>query len=145
MGLVEAKQSGQELRSHVGDGGTQRMALFAIHVEEASRAAMEVRVLDAKLRAAFFNEAAHLSRLADARQVAFHVGHETRYASLAEAFGNDLQGDGLTRTRGTGNQAVAVGHFAHHIERAVVAMRNVKLVVVSEHISRISRFQNSKI
>ena len=95
---------------------------------------MEVRILDTELRATLLDEAAHLSSLADAREVAFHVGHEARNASLAERFGKHLQGDGLSRTRGACNQAVAVGHLANHIDVSVVAMRDVELMVIGVHI-----------
>ena len=113
------------------------MSLFAIHVEEACRTAVELWVLNTELRATFLDEAAHLSSLADARKVAFHVGHEARHTRLAEGLSEHLQGDSLTRTRGTGYQAVTVGHLANHIDVSVVAMRDVELMVVCVHVSLI--------
>ena len=95
---------------------------------------MELRVGNAKLRAAFLNEAAHLTCLADTRKVSFHVSHEARYTRLTEGLGEDLEGDGLTGTGGTGDETVTVGHLTHQVERPVVAMRNIELVVVSVHI-----------
>ena len=52
----------------------------------------------------------------DAGQVAFDVSHEDRYAGGAEAFGHDLQGNGLARARGPGDEAVAVGHLGEEEE-----------------------------
>ena len=133
LSLVEVEQTGQQLRTHLRDGGTEGVTLFAIHVEETCGAAVEVGVLDAKFGAALLDEAAHLSRLADAREVAFHIGHEARHTSLAEGFGKHLKGDGLTRTRGTCNHAVTVGHLTNHVDGTVVAMCDVELFVFCIH------------
>ena len=134
LGFVEVEQSSQQLGTHLRDSGSEWVALLAIHVEETCRATVELWVFDAKLRATLLDEATHLSRLADTREVAFHVGHEARHACFAERFGEHLQSDGLTRTRGTCNHAVTVGHLANHIDGTVVAMRDVELFVVGIHI-----------
>src|SRR5215211_2514120 len=49
--------------------------------------------------------------LADARQVAFDVGHEDRHAVGGKTLGDRLQGHGLAGPGGAGDQAVSVGVF----------------------------------
>ncbi len=46
---------------------------------------------------------------ADAGQIAFDVGGEHRHAGGREAFGQDLQRDGLAGAGGAGDEAMAVG------------------------------------
>ena len=137
LGLVQSQKARQELRSHIRDGSSQRMALLTIHIKEACRATMELRIFDAEFRTAFLNETTHLSRLANSRQVTFHVSHETRDTCLTERFGQHLQGHRLTRTRSTSNQSMSVGHFSNHVDGAIIAMRNVELLVFCIHISLI--------
>ena len=96
------------------------MSLLPVHVEKAHRAALELRILNAELRQAFLDEARHLTHLGDTAQVAFHVGHEARHASLAEGFRQHLQGDGFTGSGGTGNEAVPAGHLPYKGEGAVL-------------------------
>jgi hypothetical protein len=44
------------------------------------------------------------------------VGHEDGHSGGAEAFGHDLEGNGLARPRGPGDQAMAVGHLGEKVE-----------------------------
>ena len=89
------------------------MTLFAVDIEETHGTSLELRDLDTKFGQPFLYETAHLACLRDAAQVAFHVGHETGNACLAEGFCHDLQRDGLAGTRGSRYQSVAVGHLAY--------------------------------
>ncbi len=123
--LVQLQQARQQLRSHLTDGGTHGVSLLAEDVEETHGAGLELRILQPELRQAFLNEAAHLAHLRDAAEVAFHVGHETGHASLAERFGHHLQGDRLSRTCGTRYQSVAVSHLSYHTQCAVGAVGNI--------------------
>ena len=120
--FIQFQQAGQQLRTHAGDRRAHRMSLFAENIEETDRAVLELRVLDAEFRETFLNETGEFSDLADTGQVAFHIGHEARNAGLAEGLCQNLQGDRLARTGGTGDKAVAVGHLAHNTDRAVLAM-----------------------
>ena len=79
------------------------MALLAEDVEEADGAGLELRVGYAEGILALLDERGHLPRLADAAEVALHVGHEAGDAGLAEGLGEDLQGDGLAGARGAGH------------------------------------------
>ena len=124
--LVQSQQTRQQLRSHLADGGTHGVSLLAEDVVETDGAGLELRVLDAELRQAFLNEAAHLAHLRDAAQVALHVGHEAGHAGLAERLGHHLQRDRLTCTRGTGNESVAVSHLTCDTQRPLLTVGNVK-------------------
>ena len=101
------------------------MSLLAEHVEEPYRTRLELGVLYSKLRQTFLYESAHLASLADARHIAFHVGHETGDTNLAERLGQHLESYGLTRTCGTCHKTVAVGHLANYAQWASLAMGNV--------------------
>ena len=131
--LVQFHQAAQQVRTHVGDGRTHGMALLAEHVEEADRAALELRILDAEFRQTLLDEPGELAHLADAGEVALHVGHEARDAGLAEGFGQDLEGDGLTGTGGAGDESVAVRHFADDGDRAVGAVGNIQPAFFIKH------------
>ena len=53
--------------------------------------------------------------LADAGQVALHVGHEHRHAEAAEVLGQRLQRDRLAGAGGAGDQPVAVGQRGQQV------------------------------
>ena len=131
--VVESEQSGKELRSHGRNGGTHGIALFAKDVPESHGARLELRILDAELGTTLLDEARHGACLADAAQVALHVGHEARHTGLAECLGQHLQRNGLARTCGTCNKAMAVTHLPYQMDRAIGRMGYVKLFVGSVH------------
>ena len=110
------------------------MSLFAEHIVETNRTSLELRIFESKFRQPFLNESAHFARLTDAGKVAFHVGHETGHADLAEGFSQHLQTDGFARARGSGNQAVTVGHLPLNTERTVFTMRHIKSMFLIIHI-----------
>ena len=124
--LVQLEQTTEQLRTHLRDGGTHGMALFAKHVVEADRTTLELGVLDAELWHALLDEAAEFSYLRDTREVALHVGHEAGHTCLTECLGHHLQGDSLTGTRGTGDESVAVSHLTCDTERTIGAMGDVE-------------------
>ena len=104
------------------------MALFAEHVVETSRAACELRGLQAELRQTLLDKSAQAASLADAGQVALHVRHEAGNACLAEGFGQYLKGNGFTGTGGTGDESVAVRHLADNGNRSVRTMGDIESV-----------------
>ena len=57
--------------------------------------------------------------LADSGEVALHVGGKNRHADAAETFRHHLQGDGLARAGGAGDQAVPVRHAGQQVQRIV--------------------------
>ena len=138
--LVQLHQAAQQVRAHVGDGRAHGMALLAIDVEEADGAALELRVLDAELRQALLDETGKLARLADAGEVALHVGHEAGHAGLAEGFGQHLQGDGLAGTGGAGDEAVAVRHLSDDGDGAVCGVGYVQPAFFIKHVYLFLRY-----
>ena len=123
--FVQLHEAGEEHGAHVGDGGAHGVAFLAEDVVEADRCAVELRVGNAEFLAAFLDERGHLSCLRDAREVAFHVGHEAGYACLGERLGQHLQGDSLACTRGAGYEAVAVRHLSVDANRAVLPVCHI--------------------
>ena len=101
------------------------MSLFAIHIVKAHGTGLELWILNTELGQSLFNKTAHFASLADAREVAFHVGHEAGYSRLTESFGHDLQGDRFARTGGTGDKTMAVGHFSFDRKRSISAMGDI--------------------
>ena len=63
------------------------------------------------------------STLVGAGDVALDVGHEHRNARLREALGHNLERDGLARTRGAGDKAVAVRLVEQQVHVLVVGLR----------------------
>ena len=131
--LVQLEQAAKQLRAHLRDGGTHRVALLAEHVVETDGATLEFGILDAELRQALLDEAAHLSYLGDAAEVSLHIGHKAGHACLAECLGHHLQGDGLTCTCGTRDESVAVGHLTCDTERSVGAVGDVEPAFLVVH------------
>ena len=138
--LVQLHQAAQQVRAHVGDGRAHGMALLAIDVEEADGAALELRVIDAELRQALLDETGEPARLADAGEVALHVGHEAGHAGLAEGFGQHLQGDGLAGTGGAGDEAVAVRHLSDDGDGAVCGVGYVQPAFFIKHVYLFLRY-----
>ena len=132
--FVEPEQAAEKHRTHVGNGGTHRMTLLAEHVEEAGRAACELRILDAELGQALLDEAAEAAGLADAGEVALHVSHEAGDTHLAEGLRKDLEGDGLAGAGRTGDEAVAVRHLADNGNRSLGTMGYIQPVGFVVHI-----------
>ena len=87
------------------------MALLAEDVVEAHRTGLKFRILNAEFRQPLLYKTAELAFLADAGEVAFHVGHEAGYSCLAEGFGHHLQCYRFSSAGCSGDKAVAVGHF----------------------------------
>ena len=66
------------------------MTLLAEHIEETYRTTLEHWVFNTEFGQSFLDESTHLTRLRDARQVAFHICHETGHTCLTERFGHYL-------------------------------------------------------
>src|SRR4029079_11760397 len=63
------------------------------------------------------------ARLAHAGQIAFNVGHKYRNATLAKALGDTLQRYGLSCTRRTGDNTVAIGHVCEEVKLTLAVFR----------------------
>jgi len=123
--VVQVEQAGQKVGAHVAHPCAHRVSLLAKHVEQAGGAGLELRIGHFELVLALFDEARRGAHLADAAQVAFHIGHEARHAHLAERLGQNLQRHRLTRTRGARHEAVPVRHLTQYTQSALVAVGNV--------------------
>ena len=121
------------MRSHLRDGGTHGVALFAKDIIESHGTSLELRVLYLEFGQALLDEATHLSNLRDTAKVAFHVSHETGHPCLAECLGHHLKGDSLSCTCGTGDKTMPVCHLTCNAECTVCAMGDVKPSFFVEH------------
>ena len=70
-------------------------------------------------------------------QISLYVSQEYRYSGITERFCQYFQGNGFTGSRGTGNQAVAVGHFRQDADFLPIGIAYPDFIIV-EH-SRPSR------
>ena len=109
LGFGQVKDSGQEDRTHFGDGGSDGVALGAEDVPEHGWGCLVGVVGDAEFSGSCFEFRVRFAGLGDSRQVALDVGAEDRDAGRREGFGHDLEGDGLAGAGGTSDQAVAIG------------------------------------
>jgi hypothetical protein len=66
----------------------------------------------------------HAAHLRDAGQVALDVRQEDGHTQVRQTLGQALQGDGLARARGTGDQAVAVGQSGQQVALGVFVPGN---------------------
>ena len=107
--FIQVEHAAQQQRPHVGHRGTHRMALLAKHIPQRGGASHRL----GRCQTAFFQNTGqfftHDAGLADAGQIAFHIGHENRHADSGKAFGQGLQGDRLAGSGGAGDQAMPVG------------------------------------
>jgi hypothetical protein len=102
-------------RPHVGDRGAHRVAGFAEHVPERDRAGRGLE-REAEHLGALDHLGVVRAGLAQARQVALHVGQEHRHADRGERLRQRLQRDGLAGAGGAGDQAVAVGVLRQQVD-----------------------------
>src|SRR5262245_4184151 len=93
------------------------MSLFAKHIPEHDRAGLASEVVDLKLLCPLDDFRIVCTRLAQASEIAFNVGHENRHAAPTEIFSERLQRDRLSRARGARDQAVAVRHLRQQKDR----------------------------
>ncbi|SKO19729.1 Uncharacterised protein [Mycobacteroides abscessus subsp. massiliense] len=124
--VVQIHQTRQQQRAHFRNGYPHRNAGFAVNIPKAHGETLQPLLAQAKLGNAFAHLAAGSTRLRDARQIAFDVNQKYGNALAAEGFRHTAQGHGFTRTGRTGDQAVAVRHFALDFERFPVGTRNLK-------------------
>ena len=130
LGVVELQQAGHQHGADLGHGGAHRMALVAEQVPEDRREGAARVAVDLELLGALDGVRIVAAGLADARQVAFDVGHEDRHAIGRETLGQGLQGHRLAGAGRAGDQAVPVAVFQQeklvgvarsHEDRGIVA------------------------
>jgi len=109
LDVVEVEHPGQKHRSHLGDGGPERMPLLAEDVPEDHRSARGLE-RDAQSLHPIEHLLVRLGGQRHAGEIPLHVGQEDRHADAGEPLGQYTEGDGLPGAGGTGHQAVPVGH-----------------------------------
>src|SRR5947209_8346546 len=93
------------------------MAVFAEHIPKHDRARFALEIGNAEFLRAFGYLRIVATGLAHPSKVSLNVRHEDWDAAGAEAFGERLQRDCLSRARRPGNKAMAVCHFRKEINR----------------------------
>ena len=128
LGLVQRQHARQQQRPHVADRGPHRMSLRAEHIPQCGRAGAWGGGIELALGENAGELGADGAGLADAGQVAFHIGHEHRHADAAEVLGEGLQGDGLAGASGAGDEAVTIGQRRQQTAGGLAALRDEERV-----------------
>ncbi len=115
--FVEAHQPREQQRAHFGDGGADRVPLFAEQVPEDHRIVAigpcRVANFGGALRKRLMHLGGRTARHRHAGEVALYVGDEHRDAHRRKALGEALQGHRLAGAGRTGDQPVTVRAFEH--------------------------------
>jgi hypothetical protein len=113
LDLVQVHQPGQHERAHLGDGGSDGVALLSEQVPELDGIVAIGPGGIADLRGpggeGVVKLAHRRSGHGEAAEIALHVGDEDRDPGLRETLGEALKGDRLAGAGGSGDQAVPVG------------------------------------
>jgi hypothetical protein len=117
VGLIEAHQQLWLLRiTHLGelfivlgDGGPQRMILFAQHIPEFHRAGGDGGQLQSQQFTSLAEHRLFLASGGQAGEVALHLGQQGGHTDPADLLHQALQGHRLAGASSAGDQAVTVG------------------------------------
>ena len=108
LGIVEFEQAAEQMRTHFGNRGANRMAQLAVDVPEHDRIGVRAPV-NAELVDARLEPVAHGAGLRQAGEVALDVGEKDRHAKLGKSFSQQHQTDRFSGAGGAGDHAVAIG------------------------------------
>ena len=117
LGIIQAKHTAQEQRSHFLHGSTDRMSLLAIHIPKHGWECLVLEAGHAAGRQPLCQPITVLAGANHTAQIALHVAQEHRNTHVRKAFCQHLQGHSFPRARGSGNQAVTVGHLRQQTNR----------------------------
>ena len=127
LNVVEVHQPAEQQRSHLADGGADRMALLAEQVPELDRRVVIRPVGHADVGGALGEDRVDLRRRraghGKARKVALHVGDEARHARRGQSLDDTLQCDRLAGAGRARDQPVAVGPLELKLLRIGAARR----------------------
>ena len=130
LGRGQSKNTGQQLRPHFADGGADGVTALLINIPESGGiAAIGEDIPQAEFVNALLHPLAALTGGADTGHIALDVAQEHRHACVRKGFRHHLHGDGLSRTAGTGDQAVTVAHVQAHFHPLIVRQTHVDLAV----------------
>ncbi len=142
LGVVQVQQAREQQRPHFRDRGAHPVALLAEQVPEHHREGLEGVVVQADGRSALHQLGVFATGLADTRQVAFDIGHEHRHAAARKVLGQNLQGDCLAGTGGTGDQAMPVGKPRQQVDGlGPLADENTRIFLRGHVVFRSSCFR----
>ena len=115
LGLAQSQDKGEQVRTHVGDGGPDRVPGLLVDVPEDHGVAGVVEgVPDGELVDALLHPLVVLAGAGQAGHVPLHVAEEDGDPRVGKGLGHDLHGDGLAGAAGPGDEAVAVAHAQVH-------------------------------
>ena len=103
-------QPGKQQGAEIGKGGANGMSLFAVYVPEGNREPAKSEIRQSHEIHPLPDLRVLLTRLAESREIAFHVSKEYRDALQAEFFRQTLKGDCLPGACRTCDEPVTVGH-----------------------------------
>ena len=130
LGWGQPKDAGQQLRPHFTDGGADGVTALLIDIPESGGiAAIGKGIPQAEFVDALLHPLAALTGGADTGHIALDVAQEHRHTCVRKGFRHHLHGDGLSRTAGTGDQAVTVAHVQAHFHPLIVRQTHVDLAV----------------
>ena len=109
--VVEIQQTRQKQWSHIGYGCAHRMTGFSVYIPENRRVGPRLIIFHADAFQTFEQFFRGNARRSNAGKIALDVGHKNGDADGGEGFGHFLQRNGFAGSRGSGNQAVTVGHL----------------------------------
>ncbi len=110
LDVVQVEDPPEEERPHLRDGGPHGVPLLPEEVPEGDGIPQVFESVQFELRRPFHDFRVVAPRPRDPGQVPLHVRKEDRNADGAELFRQHPQRDGLAGARGSGDQAVPVGH-----------------------------------
>lgn len=116
LGFVELQELGEEKGAHLGDGGSDLVALIGEQIPEDDGSGFVCVVLEIDDLGALFEFWISASGLGESAEVAFDIGHEDGDTHLGELLGEDLEGDGFSGSGCAGDESVAVGEFGELVD-----------------------------
>ncbi len=126
--VVQAEETPEQQRPHLGNGRAHGMPVFAEHIPEHDGAGFAFEIRNPEFLGALRDLRIVPACLAHAGEIAFYVRHENRNAARAEIFRECLQRYGLAGAGRSGDKAVAIRHFRQEINW-LCALRDKNWVV----------------
>ena len=118
------QKAAQQQRPHLGNCGSDRMALFAKEIPKYDGKSLILQVQPndgGAIHERFMQFVLGRARLRNPSQVALHIGHEYGHTGGRKSLGQDLQGHRLARARRSGDQSMAIAIFQQKGLRCAVA------------------------
>ena len=125
----EIQDPGQKTGSHIGNGGADRMTLLTVDIPEGNGVGAIGKIItDPELVDAFFHALVLLAGADQTGNISLDIAEEYGNAGIGEGFREDLHGDGLSGTAGTGDEAVAVADIQAHVDAFAIGKTDIDSV-----------------